>query len=229
MKKKKLCDITRSMHNLKSVSEKMYNYEFIWLLLRPLTACQMKPVRWRLEGKTECSCWVCVRVHLMLSVVKIRPLTRWPCLTRLPALTLSPSLSYLPSLTSPSHSLSSSIHPSTSCARRVVLSFSLASGDNSDTSGMDALAHTLLPPPPHTFAVLYTYTDKQPRPSLTDSHTWGEMSFVRVLSAGGALSPTSTVWSLFYSRGIIGYNSPLSCTGLQSGDSRVLGCVWKCW
>ena len=46
------------------------------------------------------------------------------------------------------------------------------------------------------------------------------------------LSAASIVWSLLYSRGIIAYNSPLSYTGLQSGDGNlclsVVGCVCVC-
>lgn len=62
----------------------------------------------------------------------------------------------------------------------------------------------------------------------------GRMSWA--LSAWGALSPTSIVCSLLYSREIMSYNSWLSYSALQSGRAICAGvprvqyvCVYKCW
>lgn len=111
--------------------------------------------------------------------------------TSLTALTLSPSPSLSPSSLFLSMSLpllalllTPSLHPSLSCTYLVFRSFFLASGDNADTSGMDALTDTHTPPP-HTHTCTHIalihlwpgiYTDKQPRSSVAASHTQG--SFV---------------------------------------------------
>lgn len=91
------------------MSKKVFNCELIWLLLRLLTACQMKPEGRRLEGKmvrhAERVCPSQVECGEDPATDTLTVSYTAPC-TSVTAPTLPPFLSYLLSLTS----LSPSIH-----------------------------------------------------------------------------------------------------------------------
>lgn len=161
---------------------------------------------------------VCDGEHQLVPAMCV---TRWPCLTRLPAHRWQ-HLHALPDSPAPSLSVSPSLPPSIHLCPALALSLALSFWPQEITltplGWMLSHIHTYITPL-HLWPSIYT--DKQHRSSLAASHTQGRISFVWVLSAWGALSPTSIVWSLLYSSAIMGYNSLLSYTGLQSGDGNL--------